>query len=103
MRLRLVYFRPLLPVIQGRKYWFQLTLDKLEEMAEHGVRSKGYQPPSAQELRRMMRLYVQYARRGREYNFPPQSLLKNEKSVYSTNHLANFVLRRLSLETLPEL
>jgi hypothetical protein len=30
MRLRLVYFRPLLPVIRGRKYSFQLTLDKLE-------------------------------------------------------------------------
>jgi hypothetical protein len=44
----------------------------LMRMAEHGIRNEGYQPPDAKELRRIMRLYVSSARRGRqgEYSVP---------------------------------
>jgi hypothetical protein len=102
MRLRLVYFTPLPPVIQGRKYLHQLMLDKLGEMAEHGLRSKGYQPPDAKELCRVMRLYVQYAQRGREFNYTLPTLMQREQSFIRTNHLAHFVLDRVALEP-PEL
>lgn len=103
MRLRLVYFTPLPSMLQGQKYLQQIILDKLGEMAEHGLRGRGYQPPDAKELRKMMRLYVQYARRGREENFSVPFLMQREKNVSSTNHMAFFVLRRLNLEPSPEL
>jgi hypothetical protein len=100
MRLRLVYFTPLRPATQGGKHLHQIILDKLGEMAEHGLRSKGYQPPDAKELRRIMRLYVQYARRGREYNYTLPTLMQREQSFIRTNHLAHFVLDRVVLEPL---
>jgi hypothetical protein len=104
MRLRLVYFKPLPPVIPGNKTGFQLILNKLGEMVEQGIRNEGYRPLDAEELRRMMRLFVASSRRGREGgNWNIRYLLKNANSTPAKSFLANFVLRRLNLEPLPEL
>jgi hypothetical protein len=89
---------------KGIKYACQLVLNKLEGMAEHGIRSEGYQPPDAKELRRMMRLFVGSLRRGRERGYGDLSyLLKYANTSSAKSFLANFVLRRLDLEPLPEL
>ena len=103
MRLRLVYFAPLPPVIRGKKTGQQIILDNLGEMAQQGIRSKGYQPPSAKEIRKMMRLFVASSRRGRESAYwNIRYLLENANNSLAKSFLANFALRRLDIEPLPE-
>jgi hypothetical protein len=53
MRLHLVYFRPLPPVVKGRKRRQQLILDNLMVMAEQGLRHMGFQAPDAKDLRKI--------------------------------------------------
>ena len=61
MRLHIAYFEPLRPRAFGQKTRQQNILDELVRMAEHGIRIEGYQPPEAEELRRIMRMYASSA------------------------------------------
>jgi hypothetical protein len=99
MRLRIAYFKPPPPVVRGRRIEQQRNLDELMKMAEHGIRNEGYQPPDAIELRRMMRLYVRSARRGREaYN--ARGLIMLKERFAAKRHLGLFVTQRLMLKEL---
>lgn len=98
MWVHIAYFKPFSPVVRGRRLQQQRILDELMQMAEHGIRNEGYEPPDAKELRRMMRLYVSSARRGRE-SFYTASYLLNRKLWFTANrYLGRFVLDRLTLK-----
>ena len=100
MRLHIVYFKPRPPIIRGRKIGQQAILDELMQMADHGIRNAGYQPPEPEELRRIMRLYVSSARRWREGSYTLQFMMKNRTWFEATWYLFNFVNRRLDLKEL---
>jgi hypothetical protein len=102
MRLHIAYFKRWPPIIQGRKIQQQNTLDRLMHMAVYGIRDEGYEQPEGKELRRIMRLYVRSARRGREGMFTIPYLMKPDSNVYMNIHLAQFVIRRLTLKELPQ-
>ena len=100
MRLHIAYFKPRLPIIRGRKIGQQAILDELMQMADHGIRNAGYQPPEPEELRRIMRLYASSARRWREGPYTVQYMMENKTYYQAVSHLSMFVLRRLDLEKL---
>ena len=58
----------------------QRSLEVLMEMATHGLRNAGYQPPEEKELRHIIRLYARYARRGRQGHWTIRYLLHNRMS-----------------------
>ena len=101
MRLHIVYFKPLPKIIRGRRIRQQREIDELMEMAVRGLQKEGYVPPDLKELRRMVRLYVRSARRGREGGWTPRFLLDGSRGVSYCWYLAKFILRRLELKELP--
>ena len=98
MHLRLVWFKPLRPIILSGRIRQQQDLDELMKMAERGLKNAGYQPPEARELRRMMRLFARSARRFREGGYFVRTMLRNKTDFTNTWHLGQFVLDRLTLE-----
>lgn len=98
MRLHIAYFKPVRPMVFGQKTRQQKILDELMRMAEHGIRIEGYQSPGAEELRRMMRMYVSSARRGREGLFDIGYVLHQKPDFNAKLHLGNFVIKRLKLK-----
>jgi hypothetical protein len=101
MHLHIAYFKPLPPVIRGRKTRYQQILDALVLMANRAIQNDGYVPPESRELRKMMRLYVRSVRRGRE-TYSIRFLLDNFGTLNAAWHLARFVLQRLTLKELPQ-
>ena len=61
-----------------------------------GIQREGYKLPDPVQLRRIMRLYVAYTRRGR-LPYPIRYMLKNEKAIGVQYILCRFVEQRLSL------
>ena len=98
MHLRLVWFKPLRPIIFSGRIRQQQDLDELMKMAERGLKNAGYQPPEARELRRMMRLFARSARRFREGGYFVRTMLRNKTDFTNTWYLGQFVLDRLTLE-----
>lgn len=86
MRLHIAYFKPWGKPIPGQRKRQQQSLDELMEMATHGLRNAGYQPPEEKELRHIMRLYARCARRGRQGHWTIRFLLHNRKDFNSTYH-----------------
>jgi hypothetical protein len=101
MRLHIAYFKPLPKIIRGRRIRQQREIDELMEMALRGLQKEGYVPPDVKELRRMVRLYVRSARRGREGDWTPRFLLGGSRNISYCWYLAQFILRRLELKELP--
>lgn len=102
MRLHIAYFKPPPLVVKGRKIQQQRILDELMKMAEHGIRNEDHQPPEAKELRRMMRLYVRSARRGREGDYDVPYTLRHKNYFKANRHVGMFVLDRLKVKELPK-
>lgn len=103
MRLNLVYFKPLPPILRSKRRQ-QKVLDLLSEMAILGLKNEGYAPPEPRELRRVLRLYVRSSNRGRERltNSVPE-MLKYPDHFMSKWFLAQWVISRTNgaLERLP--
>lgn len=102
MRVSLVYYRQLPPIVKGRKKRQQLILNALVVMAEQGLRSAGYDAPEANDMRKLMRLYARSARRCREGSWTLEKLTKLPTSFNAKYHLANFIMQRRELKELPE-
>lgn len=102
MRLNLVYFKPLPPIIRPKQRQ-QKVLDLLTEMAIRGLKNEGYAPPEPRELRRVVRLYVRSSNRGREGRNSVPGMLKYPNHFDSTWFLAQWVISRTAaeLERLP--
>jgi hypothetical protein len=69
-------------------------------VAEHGIRSEGYLPPDAKELRRIMRLFVSSARRGRQGEYSVSFTLRRRDFFTANRYVGMFVLDRLELKEL---
>lgn len=78
VRLHLVYFRPLRPIITHSKARYQLILDELQEVAKVAIPEEGYELPADKDLRRMMRLFALSSRRGRRGLFDVPFILNHE-------------------------
>jgi len=100
MRLHIAYFKRRPPIVRDRKIQQQNILDWLMHMAGYGIRDEGYEQPKSDELRRIMRLFVRSARRGREGIFTIPYLMKPDRNANMNRHLAQFVIRRLTLKEL---
>ena len=59
IRLHLVYFRPLKPIISHSKARYQLILDELQEVAKVAIPEEGYRPAAGSELEEMERRAAQ--------------------------------------------
>jgi hypothetical protein len=101
MRLHLAYFKPLPPIITGRKLRQQAIIDSLVDMATQGLRNKGVQSPNEFELRRLMRLFARSSRRGYRGSYTIQFMMKHSTNFTAKWYLANFVLDRVDLKPLP--
>ncbi len=101
MQLRLVYFRPPKPILQGHRIHQRIWLDTLVSMAERGLRNQGYTPPDKKLLRKLMRLYARSARRGNQSVWTVQFLLQNPNNFGRTYRLAEFVKKKLKSELQP--
>ncbi len=93
MRLNLVYFKPLTPIVRSKRRR-QKLLDLLTDMAIHGLRNEGYAPPEPRELRRVMRLYVRSSNRGREGINSVPEMLRYPNHFSNTRFLAQWVISR---------
>ena len=102
MRLRFVYFKPLLNLIRrGKKSAYQQVLNDLTIVAMRGIRQEGYELPDLVQLRKIMRLYLRYTRRDR-LPIPIGYLLNNEKTSGAGRVLCGFVEQRLDLVEVEE-
>lgn len=96
MRLHFAYFKLRPSGIHGMKTAYQQVLNDLTVIAIAGIQREGYKLPDPVQLRRIMRLYVAYTRRGR-LPYPIRYMLKNEKAIGVQYILCRFVEQRLSL------
>jgi hypothetical protein len=102
MWLHIAYFKPMSPVVRGRKAEKQKALDELMQMAADGVRDEGFQPPEESELRRMMRLFAASTRRGRQGYYSVSYVLHHKGDLTTNRYLGSFVLDRLNRKELPK-
>jgi len=100
MRLHLAYLALPPPVVVGRKALHQANLEVLVEMADQGLLNEGFQPPDANELWRLMRLFARSSRRGYRGIHTVRHMLNNRKDFTAKRYLARFVLDRLDLKSL---
>ena len=96
MRLHFAYFKVRRRGVPGMKTAYQQLLNDLTVIAIAGIQREGYKLPDPVQLRRIMRLYVAYTRRGR-LPYPIRYMLKNEKAIGVQYILCRFVEQRLSL------
>ncbi len=93
VRHRLANFKPTPPVRHSKrtqKAW----IDELSIRATEGVLRRGYHPPTPNVLRHQIRLFLQYARRGRaKYLIDLHSLPDSELRYF----MAHFLINRFEL------
>jgi hypothetical protein len=97
MRLHLAYFQTLRPeFLTGKKRARQLIVDDLTAIAVMAIRREGYELPDAVALRKVIRQFLAYSRRGR---LPYQlTYMLNKKTEHgAANILFRFVEQRLNL------
>lgn len=102
IRLHLVYFRRLKPIISRSKARYQLILDELEEVARVAIPEEGYELPTDKQLRRAMRLFALSSRRGRRGLFDVRCILTHRNDMNGKAELAEFVLKRFPQKPVAE-
>ena len=102
IRWHLIFFKPFRSLLQGRRKWQQAIIDQLVVMAEEAIHYQDLEPPDPRELRRVIRLFARYARRGRTGSFHLRRMLENPKSRLAQYHLADFVQQRFPLKECQE-
>jgi hypothetical protein len=101
MRLHFAYFKRQRARLPGRKTAFQQLLNDLTGVAMIGIQGEGYKLPDPIRLRKIMRLYVAYTRRGR-LPYPIGYMLNNETATGARYVLCRFVEQRLNLVEIEE-
>jgi hypothetical protein len=100
MRIHLVYFKPLTARPLSSRRRCQVIIDELQKLAEVSISEEGYQLPKPIELRRVIRLFASYSRRGRLGFFDIRQTLTG--SSFAKTYLVEFILDRLKLTEIPE-
>lgn len=97
MRLHLAYFQSIeIKTLVRRKRIQQAILNDLVTVAAMGIQRNGYELPDAVQLRKVMRQYLAYTRRGR-LPYVIIDLLKLGSATEVGNVLCRFVEQRLTL------
>ena len=102
IRLHLVYFKPVRPILKKSKTRYQLVLNDLIAAAKYMISAEGFLLPSEVELRRVMRMYARSARRGREAYYTVQHIIGHKFSEISRWHLVEFIEKRVPLQPVPK-
>jgi hypothetical protein len=100
IRVHLAYFKLLPSVAKGYRSHQQHIIDNLVGMADRGIRNEGFEPPDQKVLRKLMRLYARYSRRGRLGSFTVPDLMRNNRDFTNKWYLARFVIERIKLRRL---
>ena len=98
IRFHLAYFNPLPSTLKGSKRLYQARINQLMALAESGIRYFKYEPPEPRELRRIIRLFVRSARRGRISEFIWRELWQRTPSWDAQRSLVEFVDKRTDLQ-----
>jgi hypothetical protein len=98
MRMHLAYFRPRRIKTQPRLLQ-RMIIDEACESAKAGILKRRYEPPPEKELRRLVRLYLRYVRRGRR-GITTQMMIT--RSRLAEELLSNFVMDRKDLSPITE-
>jgi hypothetical protein len=97
VRFHLAFFKDW-PVFMPRlRQLDQMIIEELVSMAEEALQVNGYEVPDPPELRRVIRMFIRYSRRGRlvpDFRY----MLNNRKAMYARYVLAEFVAQRLKLK-----
>jgi hypothetical protein len=97
MKYHILYFKPMPG--NGLRRLHQLRIDKLVAIAKAGLEDFDYELPSDKELRRMMRMYLRYSRRGRMGELEHHvTLLREPEAWNSQSVLVAFLEKRLQLK-----
>jgi hypothetical protein len=100
MRLHIVYCKPWVKPLSGRRARYQRDLDELMEIAKRGLREEGYEPPQDRALRSIVRLYARYARQGHIGMWTIGFLHEDKERFLRKYYLAQFVIKRSQLKEL---
>jgi hypothetical protein len=98
IRFHLAYFNPLPSIQKSLKRFYQLRIDRLVALAESGIQYLNYLPLEPRKLRRIIRLFVRSARRGRISPFIWQELMKPTPSWQAQLSVLEFVEKRANLQ-----
>lgn len=97
IRFHLTYFKPFRALGPSHKNMQRKTIDQLVKMARQAITDQGFEPPDLGEIRRVIRLFVRYSRRGRLSPKHHQYMLRNSKSSSARSELFQFLKPRLEL------
>lgn len=98
MKYHILYFKPYPPVVPGYRLQ-RMRLDQLVAAAEAGLQEQAYEVPGKEELRRMMRLYARYSRRGRMGENDFRLLLMDPEEDWKLQWaLVEFLEKRMDLQ-----
>ncbi len=100
MRLHIVYCKPRVKPLSGRRARYQRDLDELMEIAKRGLREEGYEPPQDRALLSIVRLYARYARQGHIGMWTIGFLHEDKERFLRKYYLAQFVIKRSKLKEL---
>jgi hypothetical protein len=100
MRLHIVYCKPWVKPLSGRRARYQRDLDELMDIAKRGLREEGYEPPQDRALRSIVRLYARYARQGHTGMWTIGFLHEDKERFLRKYYLAQFVIKRSRLKEL---
>jgi hypothetical protein len=97
IRFSLAYFKPFCAFGPGRRRLQRVEIDQLVQMARQAIMDQGFEPPDPGEIRKAIRLFVRYSRRGRQGAKHFRYMLKNRDSSLALSELFEFLEPRLGL------
>jgi hypothetical protein len=96
IRLHRTYFKPTVLSNRPGKKFYQAIINDSQRLAEVAIAEEGFELPSPDELRRVIRLFAVSSRRGRQGSFGIPALLRGSDSAKWD--LFEFVEKRLELK-----
>jgi hypothetical protein len=97
MRFRLIYFKPFRPLGAGYRKRQQEAIGRLVRMAKQAILAERSKFPDESELRRVIRQFIRYSRRGRQGTKHHRYMLRHSESPFAQAALLQFIERRINL------
>jgi hypothetical protein len=97
MRFHLIYFKPFRPLGARQRKRQQEIIDRLVSMAKQAILAERFRPPNERVLRRVIRQFVRYSRRGRQGAKHHRYMLTYSESPFAQAALLQFIERRINL------
>ncbi len=97
IRFHLAYFKPFRPLGPGQRRVLRWSISRLVRMADVAIADQGFELPDLGKLRRVIRMFVHYSRRGRQGFKHHLYMLKNREKPFAQRELLEFIQQRLAL------